>query len=298
MSSLLLIENQLSLLKKLTIADSNDVKYSIRQQLSSYRDIILFLIKLLTQGCPSTRDKSYLMKYIIRRIIANMSPILYKHGLALVATGQCAAAMVQLGRSIKNSHLPSRALKAWLLIDGREGVAEDRYAAFELAEEGARLGCHHCQGVMAWCYMFGYGIRPDTAQSLVLARESSGLGSRYGQYVLGWLYKVSVGGVGPDQGQSRALNRLAAAQGLDGALFIIGYMYYNGQNVAKDYAEALRWWQLAAVQGYPEVLFRIAVCHESGQGVHKSKAEAIRWYRRAKEAGDHDAATALRRLCA
>jgi hypothetical protein len=44
--------------------------------------------------------------------------------------------------------LPSRALLAQMLIEGREGVAVDHKRGFELAKEGARLGCHHCQGVM------------------------------------------------------------------------------------------------------------------------------------------------------
>ena len=113
MSYLFTIENKISLLIKLIIADINDVRYSSRQQLSSYCDIMLFLINLLTQGCPSTRDKSYLMKYILLRLIANMPAALYHYTLALVSTGQFAAAMVHLNRSIIRGHLPHEHL--WLL---------------------------------------------------------------------------------------------------------------------------------------------------------------------------------------
>ncbi len=56
------------------------------------------------------------------------------------------------------------ALMARMLKDGREGVAQDRNRAFELVEEGARLGCHHCQGVMAECYLCGYGCVRDVAR--------------------------------------------------------------------------------------------------------------------------------------
>ena len=41
-------------------------------------------------------------------------------------------------------------------------------------EEGARLGCHHCQGVVAYCYFEGYGCKAAHVLSLSLARESSG----------------------------------------------------------------------------------------------------------------------------
>ena len=82
---------------------------------------------------------------------------------AMLAAGHYAAAAVQLQLSVEAGHLPSRAVLAWLLIWGREGVAKDVTRGFELAEEGARLGCHHCQGVMALCYVYGIVCRKDSA---------------------------------------------------------------------------------------------------------------------------------------
>ncbi len=219
-----------------------------------------------------------------------------KEAEELCASGQCAAAAVALHRAIDLGHLPSRALKAWMLLDGREGVAENEIGAFELVEEGARLGCHHCQGVMAECYMNGCGCEADEARSLELARESSGKGSRYGQCTLGLLYRYGGGGVARDYAQALALYRLAAAQNLDGAQFSLGIMYYYADGVAQDYAEALRLYQLAAAQGYPAALSWVAMCHEDGRGVRKNKAAAIRWYRRAQAAGEPEAAYALQRL--
>ena len=148
-----------------------------------------------------------------------------------------------------------------MLLDGREGVAKDWNAAFELVEEGARLGCHHCQGLMAMCYWLGHGCVKDAARSLELARESSGKGSRYGQYTLGLFYQHgdSEGGVAQDYAQAVALYRLAAAQNLDDAQDSLGYMYYEGVGVAQDDAEALRWYQLAAAQGHPHALYLVAV---------------------------------------
>jgi len=219
-----------------------------------------------------------------------------KEAEELCASGQCAAAVLPLQRAICLGDLPSLALKAWLLIEGREGVAKDRNRAFELAEEGARLGCHHCQGVLAHCYLYGYGCEKDEARSLELARESSGRGSRYGQHTLGHLHRWGLGVVAQDDAQAVAFHRLAAAQGLDGAQFSLGDMYSNGEGVAQDYAEALRLWQLAAAQGHPTALWWVAWCHKHGLGVRKSKAEAIRWYRRAHAAGDSSAATMLHQL--
>jgi len=219
-----------------------------------------------------------------------------KEAEELCASGQCAAAVVALQRAIYVGDVPSFALKAWLLIGGREGVADDTERGFELAEQGARLGCHHCQGVVAYCYFWGYGCREDHARSLELARESSGRGSRYGQYMLGLFHYLGLGGLAQDRAQAAAFYRLAAAQGLDEAQCILGYMYDDGIGVAEDHAEALRLYQLAAAQGHPAALNNVAECHEKGRGVRKNKAAAIRWYRRAQAAGYTYAASSLLRL--
>ena len=182
------------------------------------------------------------------------------------------------------------------MIQGRECVATDENAAFVLVEEGARLGCHHCQGVMAKCYRWGYGCVSDAARSLELARESSGKGSRYGQFALGDMHRYWAGGLWQDYAQALALFLLAAAQNLDVAQYSVGFMYEHGLGVAYDVTEALRWYRLAAAQGHAYALFYGAVCHKEGRGVGKNKAEAIRWYRRALAAGDTPAALALQRL--
>ena len=207
----------------------------------------------------------------------------------LGASGQCAAAVMQVQRAIDFGDFTSLALKAWLLIKGREGVAEDKKRGFKLAEEGARLGCHHCQGAVAYCYYEGYGCKAYHVLSLELARESSGRGSRYGQVTLGRLYGMCV---------ALPFYLLAASQGLDEAQWQLGCMYSNGIGVAQDLAEALRWYQLAAAQGHPEAMVTVAVCHEFGWGVPSNKVEAIRWYRRAAAAGDTDAAGQLQKFCA
>jgi TPR repeat protein len=263
------------------------------------------LIQQLLQsvGCGlSNKKRIIMMRFIMTRVyskcMASVRDEAAKEAEELCASGQCAAALPRLQIAIDLGDLPSRALKAWLLKDGREGVVEDRNGAFQLAEEGARLGCHHCQGVLAACYRWGYGIWRFDARSLELARESSGKGSRYGLYMLGALHQLGVGGVAQDDAQALALFRLAAAQNFDGAQYGLGYMYTRGFGVAQDHAEALRLYQLAAAQGHPPALYWVAAYHLEGQGVPENKAEAIRWFRRAQAAGDPDAAWALQRLVA
>jgi uncharacterized protein len=49
-----------------------------------------------------------------------------------------------------------------------------------------------------------------------------------------------------------ALNELIplAEKGYAGAQYSLGWMYFNGQGVPKDYDEALRWYREAADQGH------------------------------------------------
>ncbi len=236
----------------------------------------------------------------VRRVAAGLAAAVRdkvaKEAQELCASGQCAAAVVALQRAIDFGDTTSLALKAWLLIGGREGVAKDEKRGFELAQEGARLGCHHCQGVVAYCHCGGCGCEADEARSLELARESSGRGKRYGQFAIGTLHRLGAGGLARDNAQAVAFYRLAAAQGLDEAQFELGHMCHYGLGVAQDPAEALRWWQLAAAQGHPTALYWVARCHHSGHGVIKSKAAAVRWYRRAQAAGCPYAALCLHSL--
>jgi TPR repeat protein len=245
-----------------------------------------------------------MMQSVVRRVAAGLAAAVRdkaaKEAEELCASGQFAAAVVPLQLAIDLGDLPSLALKAWLHIDGREGIADDKERGLALAEEGARLGCHHCQGVVAWCYLHYHGFAEDDdhyerlPQSLELARESSGKGSRYGQLTLGELYRYSFeGGLDVDMAQSVAFYRLAAAQGLDEAQCKLGYMYYHGYGIARDLTEALRLYQLAAAQGHPHALYSVAECHQDGYGVAADVAEAIRWYRRAQAAGHPMAEDAL-----
>ena len=241
------------------------------------------------------------MDCIVRRVaaaqVAATPEALHAQAQALCAAGDfAAAAALLLQQAVGLGHVLSRAELADMLIAGREGVAEDEKRAFELVEEGTRLGCCHSQGVMARCYAGGFGCSKDGARSLALAHASAGEGSKYGQRTLGYLYRVGEGGVAQDYAAAVAQYRLAAAQGYYVAQNNLGYMYGMGYGVALDYAEALRWYKLAAAQGLGIALYSVGVYYEIGRSVAADRAEAIRWYKRAAAAGHSKAADALKRL--
>jgi len=202
---------------------------------------------------------------------------------SFLAAGQYALAVSPLQRAIELKHLPSLALMAWLLIHGREGIAKDTEAALGLAEEGTRLGCHHCQGVLACCETED---PQSEAQKLARAIASCQAGSMYGQYSLGELRLLA-----NDDAEALAWFQLAAEQNLDRAQLELGrILYYNGLCPPEQHAEALRCFQLAAGQGDGDGLFCVGYMHELGHSVPADKNEAVRWYKRAAAAGHRRAA--------
>jgi Sel1 repeat len=62
-------------------------------------------------------------------------------------------------------------------------------------------------------------------------------------------------------------------------------VYYDGQGIPQNFAEALRWFRLAAGQGHAGAENSLGALYLAGQGVEQSTAEALRWYRLAAEQG-------------
>ena len=83
----------------------------------------------------------------------------------------------------------------------------------------------------------------------------------------------------------RVLSEKAAEQNFALAQFDLGSCYSTGQGVAKDDAEAVKWFRKAADQGLAEAQHNLGVMYANGTGVEKDYAEAVRWYRKAADQG-------------
>ena len=247
-----------------------------------------------------------------------MPEIQHEKAEALRAAGKCAEAASLLEEAIVRGHLSSRADLADMLMQGRGGVAQDCARAFVLLEEGAGLGCHNCQGMLAFCLLEGVGCAQearitqialtndgelhadgeadaDSAEEprcLAMARASAAKGSKHGQWTLARFYYRGEGGVAMDYDAGVALWRLAAAQGYDRAQDDLGSHF----QCAEEDAEALVWFMRAAAQGHGRALYMVGVFYENGYSVAADEVEAMRWYKCAAEAGWSDAADSLMRL--
>lgn len=69
------------------------------------------------------------------------------------------------------------------------------------------------------------------------------------------------------------------------ARFLLGYLHYHGRGVARNDAEAMRWFRLAGAQGDAEARFHLGVMYDQGQSVPQDDVEAVRWYQLAADQG-------------
>ena len=221
---------------------------------------------------------------IVRRVMATSAAGTaegwFEHGVQHYGRGAYEGAAGCWERAVEMKHARSHALLSRMLIDGRQGVPQDRQRAFELASAGASMGCAHSKGVLANCYGEGYGVAVDRARSLMLGRESAAVGSCHGQFVLGVCYLWG-DGVAKNLLEAVRLLRLASAQGHARAQCALGFLLYDGAaGVASDKAAAVQLWRSAVEDGDSEAQDNLAGLLFKGEpGVEQDVAEAIRLLR-------------------
>ncbi|MBQ2885264.1 MAG: sel1 repeat family protein [Alphaproteobacteria bacterium] len=76
----------------------------------------------------------------------------------------------------------------------------------------------------------------------------------------------------------------------------LGYCYFHGKGVEKNYSEAVKWYRKAAERGLSTAQYNLAQCYEFGLGIQEDYTEAIKWYRKAAEQGSKQAAEKAKML--
>ena len=109
------------------------------------------------------------------------------------------------GQSRSRSRLSARLACTW-------NADEAWQMMNELVEEGARVGCHHCQRVMTNCNWWSHGCKHDAARSLESALESSVNGSRFSLCTHGVLHESDVRGRAQDYAQAVAFYKFPGEQ--------------------------------------------------------------------------------------
>jgi len=96
----------------------------------------------------------------------------------------------------------------------------------------------------------------------------------------------------------RKLNRTrdAAEQGRAKAQHNLGNKYRHGEGVARDYAEAAKWYRKAAEQGLAVAQYNLGLMHASGIGVPRNDIESYVWFLVAAATGHRRAKKSLAKV--
>src|SRR6266436_2993486 len=143
--------------------------------------------------------------------------------------------------------------------------------------------------------VFQLPAQQNEADRKVLAEIRAGAdkGDAKAQYELGRTFFSGTLGVAKDEAEAVKWFRKAAEQNVADAQFSLGVCYANGRGVAEDDAESVKWFRKAAEQNYARAQYNLGVRYTNGRGVAKDDAESVKWFRKAAEQNDAGAQDAF-----
>jgi TPR repeat protein len=175
-------------------------------------------------------------------------------------------------------------------INGQGRVPKDYKKAmhwFRMAADQDNGAAEFNVGVM---YENGWGIKRDYAEARRWYEKATAQGYAGAFAAIGYMYIEGEGEHNDAKGFEWYLK--AAKLGHIWAQFTVGDCYEDGKGVARDYAQALRWYEKAAAQDYAPAqnaighLYDTRNGYDTGNAVNRDDAEALGWYHKAADRGN------------
>lgn len=89
---------------------------------------------------------------------------------------------------------------------------------------------------------------------------------------------------------------LKAGDGDVDAQYNLGIIYYHGEGIPKDFAQALTWFQKAAEQDDADAQYNLGFMYGRGEGVEKSHGKSLEWFSKAAALGHAGAQEILAKM--
>jgi TPR repeat protein len=179
---------------------------------------------------------------------------------------------------------------------------------FDQNKADAEKGNANAQAYLGYCYYHGESVPKNVGEAVKWWRKAAEQGDAVAQRNLGICYEHG-NGLRKDKAEAMKWYRMAAEKGHAVAQYNLGVCYSDGDvvakhpdpvdaiinlgrstlgmvSVAKDAAEAVKWFRKAGEQGNADAQNKLGCCYEEGSGVKKDLAEAAKWYRKAAEQGN------------
>ena len=132
--------------------------------------------------------------------------------------------------------------------------------------------------------------RKDYMKAYTIFKDRAVKGDAFAQTFIGWMYDNGEGVAENDVEAVRWFS-MAAEQGHVRAQIFLGTRYANGNGAPKDLLESAKWFQRAADQGNPFAQVTIAAMYEKGEGVRSDLVQSYKWASLAANQGNAKART-------
>lgn len=145
-------------------------------------------------------------------------------------------------------------------------------------------------------FLFGRGSAIDEIEGVKWLEKAAQNNDVSAQASLGEIYSNGWGKINPDLTKSFNWTRNAAEQGNAVSQEQMGFKYYDGIGVIKDYRKAKEWFQKAIDNGCVSAYANLGISYREGEGVLKNYNKAEELFLNGAELGDAYAACLLGHL--
>ncbi len=165
---------------------------------------------------------------------------------------------------------------------GRAGIEANEGEAIRLYGEAAQQG--HAKAQSSYGYFLEEN-EPKEAVKWYKASAENGYSMGMSNYARCLYY-----GIGCDKKFDDAFKWLVKAAESDdkndGAQYMLGILYFNGDGVEKDLVRSAQWYRKAAENGHESAQYELVLCYLYGDGVEANTDEAIHWFKAGSALGD------------
>ena len=184
----------------------------------------------------------------------------------------------------------------YMYLYGQNGVETDYNKAFHFYELAAKQNDVIALNNLGSLYFNGIGTEVDYNKAAELFQKAAELGSDDAAVNLAFIYLSSKQRAFVEP--AIALFEQAAKAGNNTAKFMLGYAYYKGVGVEKDYYEAVKYIREAANADFDEAQYVFATIYVNGEGIAQNYGSAVKYYRLAIGQGNVEAMMDLAEILA
>jgi uncharacterized protein len=185
-----------------------------------------------------------------------------------IRAGQYAKAMITLLPAARAGDARSQYLLASLYLNGN-GVSQDTGEGLQWLSKAAAQGYAPAQSDLGGLYLEGREVARDTQRAADLLRKAADQGHAAAVYNLGVMARDGIG-VAKDRALARSLFLKAAASGYALAQYSLARLLYD----QRDFAQAARWYEKAGNQGDIDALYNLGYMYHEGEGVARDYRKA------------------------